>query len=114
VVGVPELRAFGADVGGAVEARIAEDAAIGACLFVEGVVVVLDLSGRRGTSCLSLNLSMRTSIIFLCRSSLRSMDFTFACRYISRITKRFYNWRQFRRLRIDYCRNFQSETDWLS
>lgn len=57
---------------------------------------------------------MRTSIIFLCSYSCRSIDFTFACRSIYRITSRFYSCRQFRWLRSDYCRSFQSDTDWLS
>ena len=89
MVGLSELRAFGSDIIGPVDAGVPEEAAVAAGCLVGRVLVFLDLDRRSGTSCFSLKRSMRTSIILRWRSNLRYMDLTFAWRYISRMTKRF-------------------------
>lgn len=89
MIGLSELRAFCFEIVGAVDTGVPEEAAVAAGGLVGRVPVFLDLNGGGGTSCFNLKRSMRTSILLRWRSSLRYMDLTFACRYISRMSKRF-------------------------
>jgi hypothetical protein len=66
MIGSPKLCTFGADIIAAIDPLIPKHSAIGSSFLIDGLIMFFYLSYYNlSTSCLSFNLSMRISIIFL-------------------------------------------------
>lgn len=81
--------AAAADVGGSVEADVFEDTTVVACFLGQVLIMFFKLNKVSVTDCLSLYLSMRISMSFLCASNFFYMDLILLCLSSSSMTNLF-------------------------